>query len=538
MYPIEVTVKWCVMETKHFGKKPEREESQTKQTGDVTHSFGHSPVHEPKTAADQGSHPLCTEHAPPPPQAAPLASAGPGGSSQQAFTPPTALQKYIQGLADPGVIPTVESVIGHGDKRYRERIEHFAEILSREIHNKTDAQVFASDDPLVVKKAIAECVNIILQHNKLDMIPHEILDVLKIIESDIIGLGPLEEFLADDNVSDIMVDGPNEVFIEMNGQIDKTDVRFRSEEHLLNICQRIVNRVGRHVDKASPICDARLPDGSRVNVILPPLALKGPTLTIRKFKKEKLTLEKLIDLGTVDARTAALLEILAACRVNLMITGGTGSGKTTLLNCLTKYISPRERIISCEDAAELQLQQPQVVSLEARPSSAEGVGLVTMRDLVRNCLRMRPDRIIVGEVRGPEAFDLLQAMNTGHDGSMGTFHANSPRDAMFRLENMVAMADLGIPISAIREQIASSLEIIIHTQRLRDGSRKVMNISEISGIAEGVVGMQDIVTYEITGEDENGRLVGEFRFLHSLPRFREKARHYNLEKDLLEIMQH
>ncbi|MCE9507850.1 MAG: CpaF family protein [Alphaproteobacteria bacterium] len=458
------------------------------------------------------------------------------GSSPKAFAPPDALQKYIKSLNDPEAVPTVESVIDRGDVRYRERIENFVEIISKDLHSKIDPRTIALDDPQEAKKVIIESVNAILLYNKLDLTPHEKSNVLKIIEDDILGLGPLEEFLADDNISDIMVDGPNEVFIEMNGQIDKTNVRFRSEEHLLNICQRIVNRVGRHVDKSSPICDARLADGSRINVILPPLALKGPTLTIRKFKKERLTLEKLIAFGTVDARTAALLEILTACRVNLLITGGTGSGKTTLLNCLTKYISPRERIVSCEDAAELQLQQPQVVSLETRPTSTEGVGQVTMRDLVRNCLRMRPDRIIVGEVRGPEAFDLLQAMNTGHDGSMGTFHANSPRDAMFRLENMVAMANLSIPTSAIREQISSSLEVLIHTQRLRDGTRKVMQVTEITGMAEDLVSMQDLVSYEITGEDENGRISGEFRFSHLMPRFREKARHYNLEEDLMEII--
>jgi pilus assembly protein CpaF len=508
------------LENKHFGKKLQGDEPQIKKAEDAAQEPEDKLIHQPRVA--------------PVPEHPPTVTAD--GGNPQTFTRPDALQKYLRGLNDPEAIPTVESVIDRGDARYRERIENFVEIISKDIHNKVDPRIISLDNLQEAKKVITEAVNAVLQYNNFDLTPHEKANVLKIIEDDILGLGPLEEFLTDDNVSDIMVDGPNEVFIEMNGQIDKTNVRFRSEEHLVNICQRIVNRVGRHVDKASPICDARLPDGSRINVILPPLALKGPTLTIRKFKRERLTLEKLIAFGTVDARTAALLEILSACRVNLMITGGTGSGKTTLLNCLTKYISPRERIISCEDAAELQLQQPQVVSLETRPTSTEGVGQVTMRDLVRNCLRMRPDRIIVGEVRGPEAFDLLQAMNTGHDGSMGTFHANSPRDAIFRLENMVAMANLSIPTSAIREQISSSLEVIIHTQRLRDGSRKVMQITEISGMAEGLVGMQDLVSYEITGEDENGRLLGEFRFSHILPHFCEKARHYNLETDLIEII--
>jgi pilus assembly protein CpaF len=523
------------MENKHFGTRPEQEISQTEGVEVAASSFGQTPEPERK-ATDNVTHQPHVKHSPKDPPAAGQERAG-GGNGPQGFSPPPSLQKYLHTLGDPDVIPVVESVIDRGDERYRERIADFVERISREIHDKIDANIFAANDPAAVKKAVAECVEIVLQYNKYDLTPREKADVLKIIENDILGLGPLEEFLADDNVSDIMVDGPNEVFIEMKGQISKTNVRFRSEEHLLNVCQRIVGRVGRHVDKASPICDARLPDGSRVNVILPPLSLKGAALTIRKFKRERLTLEKLTALGTVDARTAALLEILAACRVNLLITGGTGSGKTTLLNCLTRYISPRERIISCEDAAELQLQQPQVVTLETRPTSTEGLGLVTMRDLVHNCLRMRPDRIIVGEVRGPEAFDLLQAMNTGHDGSMGTYHANSPRDALFRLENMVAQANLGIPILVIREQIVSSLEVIIHTQRLRDGSRKVMNITEISGMEDGIIGMQDLVSYEIKGEDENGQIFGEFKFSHLLPRFIEKARHYNLEKDLLEITQ-
>ena len=521
------------MESKHFGKAHPSENVKVPEKEGVPHGFGHAPsaaqeklVHEP---LGEGGHPArkilsATES---------VAAA----SAAQPFVAPAALRQYIRNLDDPNALPHVESVIDRGDAEYRKKIEQYVEMISREIHNKTDAHAFSSTDRATVQKTITECIDVVLEFNKYDLTPRERTDVQRILESDILGLGPLDEFLADDNISDIMVDGPNEVFIEMNGQIDRTAVRFRSEDHLLNICQRIVGRVGRHVDKASPICDARLPDGSRVNVILPPLSLKGPALTIRKFKKERLTLDKLKELGTVDARTEALLEIMAACRVNFLITGGTGSGKTTLLNCLTRYISPRERIISCEDAAELQLQQPQVVSLETRPTSTEGVGQVTMRDLVRNCLRMRPDRIIVGEVRGAEAFDLLQAMNTGHDGSMGTFHANSPRDAIFRLENMVAMANLSIPISAIREQIASSLEIVVHTQRLRDGSRKVMDISEVAGMEDGIVALQDIVSYEITGEDETGRITGEFKFSHICPKFRTKARQFNLERELLEIIE-
>lgn len=514
---------------RHFGKTQSEQEAETEHKETPAHpSFGHAKAQKPGSTAPQ-------------PQGGPVKHAEkipPKVAATDADTASKtpALQRYLKSLNDPNSLPTIETALDHGDAKYRERIENYVEQISKDIYSKIDARVFAMDSHDEVRKAIAECVDTVLQYRELNLTPAEITTINRILESDILGLGPLDELLADDDISDIMVDGPNEVFVEMKGQIDKTSIHFRSEEHLLNICRRIVERVGRHVDKASPICDARLPDGSRVNVILPPLALKGPTLTIRKFKKERLTLDKLVTLGTVDARTAALLEILTACRVNMLITGGTGSGKTTLLNCLTRYISPRERVITCEDAAELQLQQPQVVSLETRPVSAEGVGLVTMRDLVRNCLRMRPDRIVVGEVRGAEAFDLLQAMNTGHDGSLGTYHANSTRDAIFRLENMVAMANLSIPISAIREQIASALEVIIHTQRLRDGSRKVMNISEITGLQDDQVSMQDLVSYEMTGEDASGRITGAFRFTHLHPHFIEKINHYGLESDLLDVL--
>jgi pilus assembly protein CpaF len=449
---------------------------------------------------------------------------------------PTHLKDYLKGLNNPNAVKIMKSKWGDEDPEFLKRVENYAETITQDLHNILDARVLAAKSEEEIRTEIEKFVDEVAIERELNLIPREKEAIYHIIEDDIIGLGPLEELLENDRIADIMVDGPDEIYIEIDGQIEKTDITFRNEDHLSNVCRRIVTRVGRHVDENNPICDARLPDGSRVNVIFPPLALEGPNLTIRKFKKERLTLDKLIELGTIDEKTANLLQIIAACRVNVLISGGTGSGKTTLLNCLTKYISPVERIITCEDAAELQLQQPQVVRLETRPPNIEGVGVITMRDLVRNCLRMRPERIIVGEVRGPEAFDLMQAMNTGHDGSMGTLHANSPRDALFRLENMVAMANLSIPTSAIRQQVASSLEIIIHTQRLRDGSRKVMNITEVSGIEGDLITMKDLVSYEITGEDENGKITGEFKFTHLNPDFHEKAKHYNLEEDLLEII--
>ncbi|TAN72752.1 MAG: CpaF family protein, partial [Magnetospirillum sp.] len=339
-----------------------------------------------------------------------------------------------------------------------------------------------------------------------------------------------------DDIADIMVNGHSEVYIETAGKIELTDIRFRDNAQLMNICQRIVSAVGRRVDESSPICDARLADGSRVNVIVPPLALDGPTLTIRKFKKEKLTLETLVGFGTISPPGATVLKIAAASRCNILISGGTGSGKTTLLNCLTRYIDPGERIITCEDAAELQLQQPHVVRLETRPPNLEGVGQVSMRDLVRNCLRMRPERIIVGEVRGPEAFDLLQAMNTGHDGSMGTIHANTPRDALSRVENMVAMGGYNLPAKAVREQIVSAVNVIVQASRLRDGTRKITHITEVIGMEGDVITLQDLFVYEFEGEDARGRVIGRHRPTGLRPAFWDRARYYGLDRDLAEAL--
>jgi len=357
--------------------------------------------------------------------------------------------------------------------------------------------------------------------------------LIREICDDMLGLGPLEPLLARDDIADIMVNGPDKVYIEANGRVEETSIRFRDSAHLMNVCQRIVSAVGRRVDEASPICDARLADGSRVNVIAPPLALDGPTLTIRKFKKEKLTLDKLVEFNSLSPACATIIKIASAARCNILISGGTGSGKTTLLNCLTKFIDVTERIVTCEDAAELQLQQPHVVRLETRPKNLEGVGEVTMRDLVKNCLRMRPDRIIVGEVRGPEAFDLLQAMNTGHNGSMGTVHANTPRDALSRIENMIAMGGFNIPTQAVREQIASALDVVVQAERLRDGTRKITHVSEVLGLEGDVIVTQSLFEYTYFGEDNRGRILGEHRSTGIRPHFAERARYYGLDKELL-----
>ena len=351
--------------------------------------------------------------------------------------------------------------------------------------------------------------------------------------NDVLGYGPLEPLLARDDIADIMVNGADTTYIEVGGKIERTNIRFRDNAQLMNICQRIVSQVGRRVDESSPICDARLLDGSRVNVIAPPLAIDGPTLTIRKFKKDKLRLKDLVNFGSVSEAGAEILRIIGHSRCNVLISGGTGSGKTTLLNCLTGFIEPTERVITCEDSAELQLQQPHVVRLETRPPNIEGSGEISMRDLVKNCLRMRPERIIVGEVRGPEAFDLLQAMNTGHDGSMGTLHANTPREALSRVESMITMGGFSLPAKTIREMIVGSIDVVVQASRLRDGSRRIMQITEVMGLEGDTIILQDVLKYEIEGEDDDGKIIGKHRGTGiGRPRFWERAAYYGLDRDL------
>jgi pilus assembly protein CpaF len=380
---------------------------------------------------------------------------------------------------------------------------------------------------------IRDIVNEIIALKNFVMTIAEQDEMLDDICNDVLGFGPLEPLLARDEIADIMVNGCNRTYIEVDGKIQLTNIRFKDNTQLMNICQRIVSQVGRRVDEASPICDARLLDGSRVNVIAPPLAIDGPSLTIRKFRREKLTLDQLVRYGSISPEGAELLKIIGRVRCNVVISGGTGSGKTTLLNCLTHFIQHDERIITCEDAAELQLQQPHVVRLETRPPSLEGTGAVTMRDLVRNCLRMRPERIIVGEVRGPEAFDLLQAMNTGHDGSMGTLHANSPREALSRIESMITMGGYSLPSRTVREMIVSSVDIIIQAARLRDGSRRITHITEVAGLEGDVITTQDLFIHEVLGEDAHGRLIGRHRSTGiGRPRFWDRARYFNEERRL------
>ncbi|MCJ8337760.1 MAG: Flp pilus assembly complex ATPase component TadA [Pseudomonadales bacterium] len=347
-----------------------------------------------------------------------------------------------------------------------------------------------------------------------------------------VGLGPLEELLADDEISEIMVNAFDDIYIEKNGKLMRSDIAFSSDAAVMSAIERIVSPLGRRIDESSPMVDARLPDGSRVNAIIPPLALRGPTLTIRKFSKKKLNAEDLMNFGTINQPMATFLQMAVEQHCNIIISGGTGSGKTTLLNIMSNFIPQTERIITVEDAAELKLVQPHVVSLESRPANLEGKGAIPIRDLVRNCLRMRPDRIVVGECRGGEALDMLTAMNTGHDGSLTTVHANTPRDVISRLEVMVMMAGMDLPARAIREQIASAVHVIVQQSRLADGSRKITHISEITGMEGNTVQLNDIFVYQQEGFDESGKVVGQFQPTGQVPQFYESLRSRGIKVDM------
>jgi pilus assembly protein CpaF len=408
--------------------------------------------------------------------------------------------------------------------------------LYRRLLERIDLDALRALDPSRLREELRTLIERLIQESSLPLNAREQRQVAIDIEHEVMGLGPLEPLLADAGISDILVNGPQEVWIERGGRLEHTPVRFDDERHLLRIIDRIVSRVGRRVDEASPMVDARLPDGSRVNAIIPPLALDGPALSIRKFSRVPLAADDLVHLGTLTPEMAALLRAMVRARLNLLISGGTGSGKTTTLNVLSAFIPERERIVTIEDAAELQLQQPHVVRLETRPPNVEGRGEVAQRALVRNALRMRPDRIILGEVRGDEAFDMLQAMNTGHDGSMATVHANSPRDALLRVENMIGMAGLHMSARAARQQIASALTAVLQVQRLSDGRRRIVALSEITGMEGEVVTMQDLFVFEQTGVDEQGQVLGRHRPTGVRPQFQGRldAHGERLPDDLYE----
>ena len=460
------------------------------------------------------------------PVAAPPSAAQPAGSAPSAATPPLAQKPTVAKPAAPKPAP-VKATARASDHR-SENYYQIKTTIFNALIDTIDLTQLAQLDAESAREEIRDIVNEILSIKNVVMSISEQEALLQDICNDVLGYGPLEPLLARDDIADIMVNGCERTFIEVNGKVELTNIRFRDNSQLMNICQRIVSQVGRRVDESSPICDARLPDGSRVNVIVPPLAIDGPALTIRKFRRDKLLMQDLVTYNSISQEGADVLGIIGKVRCNVLISGGTGSGKTTLLNCLTGYIDTDERVITCEDAAELQLQQPHVVRLETRPPNLEGQGQVTMTELVRNCLRMRPERIIVGEVRGPEAFDLLQAMNTGHDGSMGTLHANSPREALSRLESMITMGGYALPSKTIREMICGSIDVVIQAARLRDGSRRITHITEVLGTEGDVIITQDLFVYEIEGEDETGRIVGKHKSTGiARPSFWDRARYYN-----------
>jgi pilus assembly protein CpaF len=447
----------------------------------------------------------------------PAQEAAPMAIVKSADARPAAVEARVPARQEPVV----------AERRHSEEYYDVKTTVFNALIDTIDLTQLAKLEAAAAREEIRDIVSEIIQIKNVVMSIAEQEELLEDICNDVLGYGPLEPLLARDDIADIMVNGATTTYIEVAGKVQKTPMRFADNAQLMNICQRIVSQVGRRVDESSPICDARLPDGSRVNVIAPPLAIDGPALTIRKFKKDRLKLDQLLKYKSISAETKTLLEIIGRVRCNVLISGGTGSGKTTLLNCLTGSIDNDERIITCEDSAELQLQQPHVVRLETRPPNLEGEGEITMRDLVRNCLRMRPERIIVGEVRGPEAFDLLQAMNTGHDGSMGTLHANSPREALSRLESMIMMGGYQLPIKTIREMVTGSIDVIVQASRLRDGSRKITHVTEVVGMEGDVVTLQNLIVFEITGEDAHGKIIGRHRSTGiARPRFWERAEYY------------
>ncbi|MGA9580498.1 MAG: CpaF family protein [Allosphingosinicella sp.] len=374
----------------------------------------------------------------------------------------------------------------------------------------------------------------VLAELKINLNRREQFALEKVLVDELLGLGPLEELLSDPDISDIMVNGPNQTFIEKRGKLEIAQIQFRDEEHLFQIAQRIVNKVGRRVDQTTPLADARLQDGSRVNVIIPPLSLRGTAISIRKFSEKPITVDMMKNFGSMSDKMATVLKIAGASRFNIIISGGTGSGKTTMLNALSKLIDPGERVITIEDAAELRLQQPHWLPLETRPPNLEGQGAISIRDLVINALRMRPDRIILGEIRGSECFDLLAAMNTGHDGSMATLHSNSPRECLARMENMVMMSDIKVPKEAISRQIADSVDLIVQVKRLRDGSRRTTNVTEVIGMEGDVIVTQELFKFEYLDETADGKIIGEYRSMGLRPYTLEKAKQFGFDQPYLE----
>lgn len=440
--------------------------------------------------------------------------------------------------AEPNVESSTPSLFASAPKREEPSTHHpvMPASLRERVIDQIEPSVATMVSRDVLRRQIEEIIHGIANQERLELSGREQLFLAEEIADDMTGYGPLRPLLLDDTINDIMINGPSNVYVERSGKLERVAVRFRDNDHIASVAQKIAAQVGRRVDESSPMVDCRLPDGSRVNIILPPLSIHSPCISIRKFPSRRLNIAGMIENGTMPSALGRLLEIASRCRLNVLVSGGTGSGKTTLLNALSQFIDNSERIVTIEDAAELQLQQPHVISLETRPPSLEGTGQVTQRDLLWNALRMRPDRIVVGEVRGAEAFDMLQAMNTGHDGSVSTVHANSTRDALTRIENMVQMGQVNLPSRAIRAQIVAALDIIVQVERMRDGQRRIVQVSEVIGLEGEVITTNDIALFEYKEEDVHGRISGTYRSTNAVPKFKSRLVYYGLDRAWTEAM--
>ena len=472
-----------------------------------------------------------TDLAPPPPPAPPKPAAA-VAPHEPARAAPASPPTESRAPAAPPAASAAPSALSISSASVIEAVPRIYPLAIQRI----DTEVAAKLEREELARQLTDVVGEIILEEKLQLNHGEQKQLVTLLLDDMLGLGPIEPLLADETVTDIMVNGPKHVYVERKGKLELTDVSFRDNAHVMSVATRIVTQVGRRVDESTPLVDARLTDGSRVNIIVPPLAIDGPSISIRKYSKKSITLDVMARQSNVSPAMAAVLKIAARSRLNILISGGTGSGKTTLLNAMSQMIDPTERIVTIEDAAELQLQQPHVVRLETRPPNLEGKGEITMRDLLKNALRMRPDRIILGEIRSAEALDMLQAMNTGHDGSLSTIHANRPREALTRLENLVGMAGIQLPAKAVRQQIAAAVHLILQISRMRDGIRRIVSVTEIVGMEGDVITTQDLFTYQYEGELPDGRLKGNFTSTGLRPHFVSRAAYYGLEQALVEAM--
>ncbi|MFZ5747991.1 MAG: CpaF family protein [Pseudomonadota bacterium] len=448
------------------------------------------------------------------------------------LAPSAASSEAMQRLADRQAA-SAEPMSSRGEG-FEASIHRIKEQVLPRLLERVDPEAAATLSKDELAEEFRPIIGEVLAELKLTLNRREQFALEKVLVDELLGLGPLEELLADTSISDIMVNGPEQTYVERKGKLELANIQFRDEEHLFQIAQRICNSVGRRVDQTTPLADARLKDGSRVNVIVPPLSLRGTAISIRKFSAKPITLDMMAQGGSMSQKMATALKVAGASRFNIVISGGTGSGKTTMLNALSKMIDPGERVLTIEDAAELRLQQPHWLPLETRPPNLEGQGEITIRDLVKNALRMRPDRIILGEIRGAECFDLLAAMNTGHDGSMATLHSNSPRECLARMENMVMMSDIKVPKEAISRQIADSVDLIVQVKRLRDGSRRVTNITEVIGMEGPVIVTQELFKFEYLDESADGKIIGEYRAMGLRPYTIDKAKQFGFDQALLE----